>query len=518
MQSHAVQKYSAMSKDPPWMIAVSVSSGAILASMDTFILYVATPHLRGVFSATVSEIAWVSTGYAISSMILMLLSGALAEHFGRKRVYQVGLAVFFLGSLFCVTSETLSSLIIARVIQGIGAGILLPVEMIILRRAFPATMHGLIIGLYGASVMLGPALGPLLGGYFVDNIHWSFVFIINMPIALISMVLVQYFVPQDKQQDLKKRDSFDLIGVSLLVVGIVSLIWFLERGDRTFWFEDSTNIALCMTSLCSLAMFCAHELMCKQPIINLRILHNITFSSSVFIIFLLGGVVSGTLFLLPLYMQELLGFSAVQAGTALAPRAFVMAIAFPIVGALYNKIHPKTMIVSGILLGAYSGFLMVNFTHETGWYDLLLPQILQGIAVAMMLTPLDTLAIKSVSADIQPQASALESMLNQLGNTMGITLFAAFLTHFELRFWEILRQHADLTGTVFYKRFNGVIDFLIVDHASLHESSQKAFRLLNDRTVEQVLALSYNILFQIITVGFLLGLIIALLFRFEVKP
>lgn len=481
-----------------------------MSSLDTFILYVATPNLRGIFSATIAEISWVSTSYAIASMICMFLSARLVERFGGKNVYQTGLLFFVGGSICCALSHSLEQLIMARVIQGLGAGLLLPVEGMILRRTFPPAQHGLIMGLYGTSIMLGPALGPMLGGIMIDQFSWQFIFIINIPIGIISFIMVQEFMSNQEEGTTQKKLPLDLTSLFLLAVAVVSLIWLLERGDRTLWLEDDFNMTLMLIAAGSWTMLLAHSFSISQPLLDFKILIHRTFAAANLLNFFAAFMITGTLFVLPIYMQELLLFSPTQAGTSMAPRALVMMLAFPLVGWLFNRVPTKLLISFGLSMGILSGIMMADFTFESGWHDMILPQIVQGIGAAFILGPVTTAALISIPKEKMPAAAALESTTRLLGSTIGIAVFASLITQFEMLNWENLRHHVTWFNTVLYKRFGDVVEFYLAHTASVEHAKEMGYRALRDRVNQQVLSLTYMNMFQMVVLGFVFMAVISL--------
>ncbi|MCY4044263.1 MAG: DHA2 family efflux MFS transporter permease subunit [Cellvibrionales bacterium] len=492
-------------------LITAVSIGGVMASLDTFILYVATPNLRGEFSATIAEISWVSTSYAITSMLFMLISSKIVERKGRKQTYQIGLVLFVIGSVLCALADNLISLTIFRALQGIGAGILLPVEGVILRSSFPQQRHGVVLAIYSVSIMFGPAFGPMLGGIIIDEYSWPLLFLINLPFGIISMVMVNKFVADDKPNDSATVSKIDYIGIILLAASTISLVGILERGDRTFWFEDTTNVYLFMLCISSFITFIAHELMIDHPVVGLTALQDTTFRTANTINFLGGFVVSGTLFILPIYMQETLYFSPTQAGTSMAPRAIVMMGAFLLVGYLFNRVKLKNLILFGLTLAIISGLMMSRFTHDTGWHDMILPQVIQGIGVAFVLGPVTTVAMMNTSQEKLAGAAALESTTRLLGSTIGIATFATLITHYELKSWGLLRHNITFSNPVLYKRFSGVLEFFMVRVPSESFALEMSLRRLNSRVMEQVLALTYMNIFQIIT-GIFVFMMLLLIF------
>lgn len=499
-----------------WLTALSVSIGGVMATMDSFILFIATPEFLGVFSATISEISWISTSYSVSTMFFMLLSKWLVDVYGTKRTYNVGLFLFILGSFLCSLSEELYSLIFNRIIQGAGAGLLLPVEGIVLRRTFPIEKHGLVFGIYGTTIMMGPALGPIIGGYIIDNQDWSWIFLVNIPIGLVCIILVDKYLPNDRNKTIKITKFKDINGAFILLIAIVSLLTLLERGDRYFWFEDSYNILLALLGSFSFCYFIAHELETDVPLIDLRVFNNTTFALTIALYFIIQFIIAATLYLLPLFMQNLLGFSASQAGAALAPRAIVMALFFPIVGLLFNKLGAKVLILSGLILCTYSAMLMSLLTFDAGLSDMLLPQAIQGLGIALMLSPLITVAMQSLEKDKLSSASAIEQSVRQLGVSFGIAMATSALTHLELVNWGGLRHYLDFSKVEFYKRFNyRVLDTFLDTTSSEHEALEKSYKVLSWRVEEQALTLSYSYIFQSITLLFLIAIIVLLFMKLE---
>jgi DHA2 family multidrug resistance protein len=409
-------------------------------------------------------------------------------------------------------------LIIFRILQGLGGGILLPVEQLILRRTFQPSEHRLAMGIYGATVMIGPALGPIIGGYIIDNYDWPLIFLVNIPVGIFGLFMINRFVSSMREPASIDLIKPDWLGITLLVSFISPLVWLMERGDRLYWFETQSNVLLLFISLSSLAMFCAHELTIKNPAVNLMVLRNRIFSSAVIFNFLLGIIVSSTLFMLPIYMQQVLKFTATQAGVSLVPRAILMMLMFPLVGILLGRIEAKFLIITGMLLGFLSAAMMSKFTHESGIDDVMLPQMIQGVAVALILTSLGTIAYKTLPKEHLPSASGLEAIARQLGSTVGISIFAAVLNHFQLAILEQIRDRATLHNSIFYNRFSGVFDvFFQRTIADPTLAMKRAFNALNGRLYEQVNILSYLKVFEWIAVLFLVMLVITIFTKLDPK-
>jgi DHA2 family multidrug resistance protein len=496
-----------------WLGAFAVFTGAVMAAIDTFVLYVATPHLRGVFSATTSEISWINTSYAIGSLSLMLMSGWLAGRFGKRRICLAAVFSFAVFSVLCGVSGSLETLVVSRFLQGAAGGVLIPVELMLLRGMFPPSAMGKVMGVYAATTMLGPALGPFIGGYLVENHTWNSIFFVNVPACLLGLVLVWRFVAPDGTADGAQRRPFDWIGLGLLLAGVFCLTWLLERGSAHFWFESELNVWLAWGAVAALLLLVCHELMTHAPLVNLRILRVRAFATVTTMNFFLYMVVTATLFMLPLYMQELLRFAPTTAGATLAPRAVVMMVVFPLVGLMLAKVAPKWLVCAGMALGCASAILMAGFTHETSRGDMFWPLILHGLGVVLVLTPLTTVGLSHVPPQDLGAAASLDTAIKQLGASLGVAVCASLHTHFRLDSWGEFRHAISRFSPLFYERFNNVQLYFRLDGFDGITALGKATRLLNSRVEEQVLAVTYRNLFQIVAESFLVLLIVSVLAR-----
>lgn len=496
-----------------WLIAAAVTFGAFMGAVDTSVMNVALPHLRGVFSATTEEISWVSTGYLLSAAVAMPLAAWLGRRLGRRRLCLGGLALFILSSVACGMARDLSFLVLARIVQGIGAGILVPIEQTILRETFPPREQGLAMGIYGMTIMLGPALGPALAGYCIDHLTWPWVFYVNIPVGLVGLAMVSAFI-HDPPGFRGSRPGIDAAGILLLVAGLWALHLLLERGQRLDWFETRTNIYLLFVAVFGLAMFVAHELSTAKPVIDLRVLADGAFASAVVIGTVLGFVVMATLFLLPIFMQDVLRYSAVRTGMMLMPRALVMVAAFPLVGALHGKVPPRLLIAAGLALGAYSAALMSGFDRDTGGANLLAPQILQGLAVALTLTPLSTMALATIPRERLAAAAGLNNLARQLGGSLGIALFATLVERFSTQARGALIHNLMAGAPVLRRRLADVGHYFWtlggIDNSVAYD---RALHRLDGRFQGEVTVIAFDHCFQWIALLFVLMLPLTLILR-----
>jgi DHA2 family multidrug resistance protein len=420
-----------------WLVTVSISFGTLMGAVDSSIVNVALPHIQGALGATVQEITWVTTGYAVALVLLMPLTAFLGRMFGQKRVYMTCLFLFLIGSALCGTATTLAQLVVFRGIQGLGAGALQPTEQAILRQTFPLREQGVAMAVFGMVVMLGPAVGPTLGGVIVDHWHWSWIFFINLPIGALGLTMVATFVHEDErimQQNhaLAEREkrNVDWLGIVLLAVGLSTMQFFLEEGQRYDWFDSSGITACFLVAIVALGAFVARELTAIAPVVDLRLFRDPVFTSGTVIGGLMFAMLMANMFLLPLFMQVLLGFTATQSGLALVPRVLVMMVATPIVGRLYNHVSPRILVGAGILAYALGSYQMSHLTLDSGVRDIVAAIVIQGIGFACLFVPLTTVALSRVPRHRLADATGMNSLVRQIGGAIGLAVFATLLERY----------------------------------------------------------------------------------------
>jgi MFS transporter, DHA2 family, multidrug resistance protein len=318
MSSHSTKK----APTNKWLVAVSVTFGTLMGTIDASIVNVAVPHLQAGVGATVEQIAWVSTGFIIATVLVMPLTAFLGRLYGQKRVYMFCLGIFVLGSALCGMARTLTSLVLFRVIQGLGAGALQPTEQAILRQTFPPQEQGMAMAIFGLAVQIGPAFGPTLGGYIVDQYSWPWIFYINLPVGALGLIMVGRFVhvPEDIQaanrvMAVEQRKHMDWWGIALLSIGLSTMQYLLEEGNRKDWFQSSVINACALISIFSLSAFVLREISTRVPAVNLSLFKEKIFASATAITAVMFAMLFSVTFLLPLFMQMMLGYSALQAGS-----------------------------------------------------------------------------------------------------------------------------------------------------------------------------------------------------------
>ncbi len=331
-----------------WLLTLTVMLGTMMNAIDSSIVNVAVPYMRGSLGASVEEIAWVTTGYILSNVIVTPLIALVSSRVGRKRFYFYSIVIFTVSSIFCALATTLPLLVLARVIQGIGGGALGPLSQSIMRERFAPHEQGTAMGIFGLGVVVGPALGPTLGGWLVDHFSWPWIFYINVPFGVLNCLMVLRYL-DDPPYLVRERGRIDFAGVALLVLSLCSLQLFLEEGRRYDWFDSSFIVMLAFLAVAGLILFVWREMTVDLPAVDLSLLGNANFASGIFISGILGMGLFASMFLLPLFLQQLLGYSAIDSGLTLMPRSIATGLTLPVAGRLYNRVGPRYLVATGLV-------------------------------------------------------------------------------------------------------------------------------------------------------------------------
>ena len=503
-----------------WLVTLSITFGTLMGTIDASIVSVAVPHLTGALSVTVEQITWVTTGFVIATVMVMPLTGFLARLFGQKRVYLISLVIFIAGSALCGMARTLPLLVVFRVIQGLGAGALQPTEQAILRQTFPPAEQGMAMAVFGMAVVLGPAFGPTLGGYIVDNYPWPWIFFINLPVGAMSILMVTRFVhePEDVRavqhaQAERQRKNVDWSGIGLLIVGLGTMQYVLEEGNRNDWFASNEIKVMTLLALVSLAALVIRELSARFPAVDFSLFKDRVFTSGTLIGAVMFAMLMTVTFLLPLYMQTMLGFSATQSGLALMPRSLTMLVVMPIVGRLYNKVSPRAVVAFGIVLFAYTAWLMGHYTLDTSARGIVNVLILQGIAFSCLFIPLTTMALSTIARHRLPDATGLNSLLRQVGGSVGLAIFATLLTRYSIRMRDAMLSSVTMGRPEVMARVQGLQQMLMSRGLDPAAAQNGALRMIDLQVRRQAMMLSFEKIFMLTGICFLCVLPLVLLLK-----
>ena len=493
-----------------WLVAGSIAIGAIMAMIDASIVNVALPHIRGSVGATIQEITWVSTAYMIAMVIVMPLTGFLGSFFGQKRIYMFCLALFILGSVLCGTSHTLVTLVIFRVLQGLGAGALQPSQQAILRQTFPLEEQGMAMAIYGMVIMVGPAVGPTLGGWITDNFSWQWIFYINLPIGIVGLMMVYEFVhePKDIREANRVRaetqkKNLDWIGIVLISIGVSFLQYCLEEGQSKDWFQSQLISFSIVVAAVFLVAFVIRELTAPAPAVNLLLFKERMFMAGT----LIGGVqfamLMSNMFLLPIFMQEILGFTATQSGWTLMPRTLIMMVVTPFVGRIYNFVPVALLVAIGVVLFSIGAYWLSFVTLSTSIADILLPMIVTGVGFSFLFVPLTTAALSRIPRPQLSDAAGLNSFFRQIGGSLGLTISATLLTRFSTQSKAAIAQHVTLLRPETLSRliiFKQHALSLGLDSAA---TQNVALQILNGKVAVQAAVLAFEKSFLLQGIAFL---------------
>ena len=419
------------------LITITVMLGLIMAIIDTTIVNVAINTIGGNLGATVDEVAWVATGYILANVVVMPLNGWLTALLGRKTFYATSLAVFTIASFFCGTARSIWVLVFYRIVQGLGGGALQPTAQAIMFETFPPERRGAAMAIFGMGAMVGPAIGPALGGWIVDNANWPLIFYINVPIGIAAFLMTLAFIP-DPKYIAKPKGGIDWIGLSLLTAGLSTLQFVLEQGERDEWFSSRTIQICALVSVVTLISFVVKSLRDRHPIVDLKVFKFRSFSVGSFLGIIMGFGLYGTALILPLFFQSLLGFTAFDTGLALMPGAFSTAVSMLIIGRILNRIDGRWSIVFGTLLFAWSSWMLGGLSVQAGYWDVFWPRLIQGFALGFLFVPLTTISLGDVPVPEMAGATGVFTLLRQLGGSLGIAILTTMLTHRTAIAWNVL--------------------------------------------------------------------------------
>jgi MFS transporter, DHA2 family, multidrug resistance protein len=411
-----------------WFLLANVMLGTFMAVLDATIVNVGLPKIMASFGVGLDKIEWVITAYMLAMAVALPTSGWLADKFGYKRLYFIGLFLFTLGSMLCGRSTDENMLIFSRVIQGLGAGTIQPLGMAIISREFPPHQRGIALGFWGISAAASVSFGPLIGGFLIDRFSWPLIFDVNIPVGILAMLFT--IIVQSEYINRKAR-KFDIAGFISVTIFLPLTLYILSQGNaatNSAGWHAPFILAYGAIALIALAVFITAELTVKEPLLDLRLLknHNFGIANIILVIFSLG--MFGSTFLLPIYLQNSLGYSALQAGSVFLPVGIIQGIVAPISGRISDKLSPKIPLLIGVIIFAYSFYLNSNLSWLTEIKFIMLSLYLRGFAMGLMFTALTTVSLSEIPREKMAQASAITNSIRQLGGSLGVALLATLLT------------------------------------------------------------------------------------------
>jgi DHA2 family multidrug resistance protein len=494
-----------------WIILVAVMLGTILEVLDTSIVNVSIPQMMGNLGATVSEIGWVSTGYIVANVVVLPLTGWFSNYFGRRRYLTYSIILFTFASFLCGMSHTLHELILCRVLQGAGGAALLSTAQATLMEVFPRKQVNMVQAIFAVGVVFAPTVGPTVGGWITDNYSWPWIFFVNIPIGIVAAFLVWNFLRDSTYQ--RKASKIDLVGIGLLAIGLSCLQTVLEKGNEEGWLQSNLIITLTITAVAGLTAFIYWELTTPYPAVDLRIMKHLGFSAGVLMAVILGFGLYGGVFIAPIFLQEVRGFTPTQTGLIFFPGGVATLVILPITGRLISKIAPKWIALAGTLLFTLSMWQLSQINAQTNASDLVLPLIIRGLSLGMLFLPLTLATLTSVSGPEVPAASGLFNLARQLGGSAGIAYLATMLGRQLTIHHANIGDHVARNSSQTIARLNGTQQYLMAHGSSASQAKQQAIAILDGVVRQQASILTFDEAFRFIGISFLVGVPLILLLK-----
>ena len=487
---------------------MTVTLATFMEVLDTSIANVALPHIAGNLGATADESTWVQTSYLVSNAIILPMSGWLSTRVGRKRFYMACVVLFTLSSMLCGMATTLPMLILFRVMQGLGGGGLGPSEQAILADTFTPEQRNMGFAIYGMAVVVAPAVGPTLGGWITDNYSWHWIFFINVPIGILSLILTQRVVhdpPHVLEARKKRGGNMDYFGITTIVLGVGMLQYVLDKGQQLEWFDSVIIRAAGAVAAVALVAMIWREWTHAHPIIELRLLRNRNFASSTLSNFTLGMVLNGSTILIPQFLQLQLGYSAERAGWALSPGGIALALLMPVAGILGSKFDPRKVIAVGFILTSASMFSMMRISPSVDFTTVVWMRVFQVVGLPLIFIPISTLAYVGMRQGDNNQVSGISNFARNLGGAIGVSFLTSYLTRQRQISRVDLVSHLH-HGNVFFDRFLGALQqSAIRSGSSMAVAGQRSLAQLQQLVDAQANVLAF------ISAFFILGVVVALL-------
>ena len=494
-----------------WLVALAVVFGTFIAVMDVSVVNVALPHMQGSFGQDLSAITWVATSYSIAEIIMATMAGWWSTLLGRKRLFLASFALFTVGSVLAGTAQTFTQMIIYRVIQGIGGGSLIPLSQAIIRETFPPEEQGMAMAIYSMGVVLAPAIGPVAGGWLTDHYGWPWIFYINIPVCIIGMLMVGAFV-EDPHYLRRGVKSVDWLGIFLLTVGLTGLQVVLERGQESNWFDSNWIIAGTVITVSALLVLVVWELYTREPVVNIRLLRNVPLSVGSGMGMLFGMALFGTTFILPQYTQNLLGYSAYEAGLVLLPRAVALFLITPIAGWLYNYLDPRLLIAAGVGIIYWSYQELAYLPLSVGFWNLVPILLLMGAGMPFMFVTQSTVSLSTINREDMTAASSIYTLTRRVGGNLGYALIATLMERRSQFHHTMLAHHVSDLNSIYTNFHSGLTATLAHHGIDPVSAPYKALAMINGLVNQQARMLAYNDISWITGVMFLTTLPLVLLF------
>jgi DHA2 family multidrug resistance protein len=487
-----------------YVIAFAVVLASLLQVIDNSIVNVALPDMMGNLGASLDEIAWVSTGYILASVIVMPLTSWLGGMFGRKRYFVGSIILFTASSFFCGAAHSLAMLVFWRVVQGIGGGALLTVSQAVLLETFPPEEAGMAMAFFGIGVMVGPTIGPTLGGWITDNYSWPWIFYINVPLGFLAAFMITTYVHDSEHQ--RRSPSVDYLGIGLLIVSVSSLQYLLEYGQREDWFESRLMIALAIAAVVGGATLVWRELTTDHPVIDFRVLRHRQMWVGTVLGIVMGVGLFASVFTLPVFMQNNLRMTAQQTGIVLLPGALATAVSMGVVGRLMRRLDPRLLIATGASMFVIAMWQLTQITSDSGRNSFFVPLIIRGLGLGLMFVPLTTITLAELTRAELPQGTALFNFFRQLGGSLGIAGVATIVSHDTTQVRAVLSEHVTTMDPGSLARVTMLARGFAARGADAGTALRRAYAVIDREILGQASVIAYSHTYMLAA-----GLVLALI-------
>ena len=496
----------------PWIIAISVMFATFMEVLDTTVVNVSLPHIAGNLSVSIDEATWALTSYLVANAIILPMTGWLASMFGRKRLLMLSVVGFTGASFLCGLSPTLGALILFRIIQGATGGALQPLSQAVLLEAFPPQDRGKAMGFWGLGIVVAPILGPVLGGWLTESYSWRWVFYINIPVGIASIVMTKLFIfdPPYLRQENRRVDYW---GIGMLAGGLGALQILLDKGQEDDWFASHFIVALAVISSVSLVALVWHELNTDNPVVDLRVFKARSYAIGVFLMTIVGFVLYGSLVLLPIMLQTLLGYPPLQAGIAMAPRGIGSFFMMPITGMLTGRFDARKLLTIGLTVGGVTLLWLSRLNLQAGYWDIFWPQLVQGIGMALLFVPLTTVAMDPIPRERMGYATSLFNLMRNIGGSIGIAMTGTMLARNNQSTTALLSAHVTPYDAASRQAFEQMRAALMAAGNDVVTATNRAYAILFGMVQRQATMVSFVGIFQLLGVLFLLLIPLVLLMK-----
>lgn len=496
----------------PWLTAIAVMSATFMVVLDTTVVNVSLPHIAGSLSSTIEETTWSLTSYLAANAIILPLTGWLATVIGRKRLLMLSVAGFSAASFLCGIAPNLPVLIAFRIVQGMTGGVMQPISQAVLLEAFDPADRGKAMGFWGLGIVVAPIIGPVLGGWLTDNYSWRWVFYINVPVGVLSLLMIQSYI-FDPAYLQRASEVIDYWGIGLLAIGIAGIQIMLDQGQQEDWFASSMIVTLLIVGAASLVLFVVRELRTRHPVVDLGVFRDPTYSAGVLLTTALGFVLYGSLVLLPVMLQTLMGYPSVQAGLALAPRGLGSFIAMPLVGLATDRFDPRKLVGLGLVVAAYTLFWLSWLNLDAGYWDLFWPQFLQGLSLGLLFVPLTAVTMGRIPRERMGNATSLFNLMRNVGSSVGIAAVTTMLSRRQTFHTERISANVTAYSGEASSRLSELQAYFMSQGADATTALMRAYAAINGMVRQQAALLSFVDAFYLMGVIFMAMLPLLFLMR-----